>query len=121
MRTEWITSGKWFKYAEYIEIGTNYQDVYAMMNPCRQDNYYLFGLDMGITVDEGDVKCGIDDPQTASGGNWEFQVADTKIKFSANNTSVTYDITHMSDTAMTLVYSDQGANSKLTVRYKHIK
>ncbi len=121
MRTERITTGKWYKYAEYVDVGATHSDLFVMLPPCRQDNFYLFSMDKSLNIDEGDTKCGVDDPQTSNAGSWDFQNADTQINISSAGHTTTYDITQMSDTAMTLVLKDNTANSTLTQRYKHIK
>lgn len=122
-----LTSGKWkitSSTAILTAAGTSETiDVLALLEPCVQDNYYIFGIDgVGIT-DEGAIKCDDSDPQTTSNGSWQLLNNDTQLQAGdASGNEVLTNIKQLDNSTMILEYTtqyDATTSSITTTVYSH--
>ncbi len=76
-----LTSGKWqLTDAGVVIPGSSTPiDVFSQVPTCLSDNFYTFGANGTLTVDEGASKCNPGDPQTTT-GNWKLLDNNTKLQ-----------------------------------------
>src|SRR4051812_20106422 len=77
-RTEILTTGKWKISAINMTPPTDYDgdgivdsDVYAYLETCDKDDYFIFMKDGKLEFNEGIMKCDPLDPQTRT-DSWSF-------------------------------------------------
>ena len=94
-----LTTGRWqLTGAGVIIPGSSTTiDVFSQVPTCLSDNFYTFGADGTLTVDEGATKCDPSDPQTST-GNWKLLDNNTKLQG--------VDITGASNTSTTVIQLD---------------
>jgi hypothetical protein len=122
-----LTVGSWkmvssMSVIEYpAPVGTQTVDLFVLMQPCVQDNLYIFNANNTTTSDEGATKCNASDPQQKTAGTWALINNNTKLQITENSTSVTADILTLNSSTLELRYVTTygGMNSTTTTKYTH--
>jgi hypothetical protein len=122
-----LTTGKWritssTSVIEYpAPIGTQTVNLFSSIQPCMQDNLYIFNSDGTNTTDEGATKCNTSDAQTKSSGTWQLLNSDTQLKVTEGSNTVTGDIQTLDNSSLVLKYvtTANGIKSTTTTSYAH--
>ncbi len=82
---ELITNGKWYisAYTSSVPIDWNGNGVlitnlFATMDACEKDNYFVFKSNLQILFNAGATKCNVNDPQEET-ETWKFQNNDKEV------------------------------------------
>jgi hypothetical protein len=80
-KTELLTQKPWIiKKLELKEGSAPWEDLYFLLEPCSQDDRFIFYTNNTFEVNEGPTKCDPSDPQVFKTGDWYFTNNDTKLK-----------------------------------------
>lgn len=117
-RTELLTSGSW-RLISFELVDTTGQtppeDGFELFDSCLTDNLTYYYVDGTRVIDEGQLKCNTNDPQTVLTDTWTFTNNETRISFQGNQSA---EIILLDKSSLTLKSNYLG--SIVSIRgYKH--
>ena len=108
--SEVITGKNWKLTAMTINPGFNFlgvmiTDVYAMMEPCTQDDLITFNANGTLVTDEGPTLCNTGDPQQTP-GTWTLSGDEKFLTVISEGDTLTMEIVSFSSSKMVGKYSE---------------
>lgn len=106
-KTALLTSKKWrmIAYTTLQDGATTSTDVYVVLPECFKDDFLKFNADKTSTLNEGEIKCKSDSPQSVS-TTWDFNSDQTQLIIA--NAPAVADILELSSSTLKLQYKTLG-------------
>ncbi len=83
--------------------GTIVTNLYEQFDPCVKDDIFNCKTDRTYTMEEGLIKCSVDDPQVYESGTWTFNSDETVLILTTSGGIMTnYNLENLSSTEIVL-------------------
>ena len=105
---------------DVVVAGVSQNATDEFFESCEKDNVLTFAAGNKLTTDEGATKCSPDAPQTVA-GTWAFDSNETKLSFTEDGATETYDIASMASGTIVLSASEDFLGISATVKYTFSK
>jgi len=108
----------WTTTPPYEVQGEMISDLYALLPVCAHDDFTVFNTDGTAVKDEGEIKCGENEPQTIS-GTWLMNANQTRLKIILEGSETEYVINELSDNYLILSKEEVIEHSSGTAIFEH--
>ncbi|KUG06164.1 lipocalin family protein [Solirubrum puertoriconensis] len=126
-KTELLTDKSWMMTAQTVNpamrtnSGRVITDLYAEMDPCDQDDLLQFAKPDSYTLNESNIKCNPNGPQSFP-GTWSFGNNESTLTLKLGNQAPnTYNIEEISDNTMRLTETGTSGGASYTITYTFSK